>query len=110
MRNALLRYRIIAYTVGVGLILLVFVAMPLKYFADSPTMVAIVGTAHGFLYMLYVVHVLELAFRCRWSLVRSLVIAAAGTIPFLSFVAERNVARDVGSRLETVGEPVAQRA
>ena len=90
---ALTRYRVMAYIVGVGLVLLVLVAMPLKYFADSPGMVAVVGTAHGFLFLFYVLAALDLAVRARFTLVRTFLVVVAGTVPFLSFVAERIVTR-----------------
>jgi integral membrane protein len=92
---ALFRYRVLAYIVGVGLLLLVVVAVPLKYLADAPTMVAIVGPLHGFLFFLYVLSALELALRGRWSPVRTVLVLVAGTIPFLSFVAERWVTEHV---------------
>lgn len=91
MRGALLRYRAMAYVVGVWLIVLVLVAVPLKYLADSPTMVEIVGPVHGFLYMVYLVTAVDLAFRARWPPVRTVLVMLAGTIPFLSFYAERKV-------------------
>jgi integral membrane protein len=94
VRGALLFYRVLAYTVGVGLLILVLVAMPLKYFADSPTLVAIVGPLHGFLYMVYLVAAVNLAFRARWSPVKTVLVMLAGTIPFVSFVAERKVTAD----------------
>ena len=53
MRASLLFYRVLAYVVGVGLIILVLVGVPLKYLADSPGVVAVVGPMHGFLYMVY---------------------------------------------------------
>lgn len=91
MRAALLFYRVLAYVVGVGLLILVLVAMPLKYLADSPTLVAVVGPLHGFLYMIYLVAAVNLAFRARWSPVKTVLVMLAGTIPFVSFVAERKV-------------------
>lgn len=94
MRSALLFYRVLAYVVGVGLLVLVLVAMPLKYLADSPTLVAIVGPLHGFLYMVYLVAAVNLAFRARWSPVKTVLVMLAGTIPFVSFVAERKVTAD----------------
>ena len=100
MAAALTRYRVLAYIVGVGLLLLVLVAMPLKYFADSPGMVAVVGTAHGFLFLVYVLTALDLAVRARFSLVWTVAVLLAGTIPFLSFVAERRVTRDVRAQLD----------
>lgn len=88
---ALLRYRIIAVVVGVGLILLVLVGMPLKYFGDNPTVVAIVGPAHGALYVLYLIAGFDLAQRSKWSWKGTLAVLVAGTIPLMSFVAERVV-------------------
>jgi len=55
MSAALLRFRVVAYVVGVFLLVLVFVAVPLKYLADQPALAAVVGTLHGFLYMVYLV-------------------------------------------------------
>ena len=87
----LTRFRVMAYVTGVMLLVLVFVAMPLKYFFGQPLLVAIVGMAHGFLYMAYIVITLLLAERCRWRPVDALVILVAGTIPLASFFAERRV-------------------
>jgi integral membrane protein len=92
MSGALLRYRVLAYVVGVFLLVLVFVAVPLKYLADSPTLSAIVGPLHGFLYMVYLVVAFDLAVRSKWSFRRTILILLAGTVPVMSFVAERKVA------------------
>ena len=94
MRGALTRYRVMAYVVGVWLIVLVLVAMPLKYVWDRPGLVEVVGPVHGFLYMAYLVTVLDLAFRARWSPVKTVLVMLAGTVPFVSFVAERRVTRE----------------
>lgn len=91
MNAALKRYRVAAYVVGVFLLVLAFVAMPLKYLADEPTLVAIVGPLHGFLYMVYLAVAFDLAVRAKWSLRRTVLVLLAGTVPVLSFVAERKV-------------------
>ncbi|MGH8868563.1 MAG: DUF3817 domain-containing protein [Actinomycetes bacterium] len=91
MSSALTRYRVMAYVVGVMLLVLVLVAMPLKYAGDNESLVSVVGPLHGFLYVLYLLTVLDLAVRYRWTLLRSVAVMLAGTIPFLSFVAERKV-------------------
>jgi integral membrane protein len=91
MSAALTRFRVMAYVVGVLLLLLVFVAMPLKYFADQPGMVAIVGPMHGFLYMVYLVTAFDLAVRAKWPFGRTILVLLAGTVPGMSFVAERKV-------------------
>lgn len=88
---AMRRYRVGAYVVGVGLLVLVLAAMPLKYFADQPLLVAIVGPIHGFLYMGYLALTADLGVKARWPVGKLLLVALAGTIPFVSFVAERKV-------------------
>jgi integral membrane protein len=93
--GALLRYRILAYVVGVGLIVLVLIGVPLRYAADYDGVVAVVGPLHGFLYMVYLALVLDLARRCRWNPIRMILVMAAGTVPFLSFVAEHYTTRAV---------------
>lgn len=93
VRAALLRYRVAAWVVGVGLLVLVLVGVPLKYLGHDPRVVEVVGPLHGFLYMAYLLLVADLSYKLRWRPVRIVLIAAAGTIPFLSFVAERRVTR-----------------
>jgi integral membrane protein len=103
MRSALLRYRVIAWVVGVLLVVLTLVGMPLKYGKDDETVVAVVGPVHGFAYMVYLVFAADLARRARWPLGRTILLLLAGTVPFVSFVAERVVTRAV--RSGTVEEP-----
>jgi integral membrane protein len=93
--GALLRYRIVAWVVGVGLVVLVLIGVPLQTAGHNDTVVKIVGPLHGFLYMLYLVLVLDLARRCRWNPIRMILVMAAGTVPFLSFVAEHYTTRAV---------------
>ena len=105
MQGALTRYRIIAYIVGVVLIALVVVGMPLKYLGDNDSVVAAVGPAHGFLFMVYLVLTFDLGRRAGWPLSRMLLVMLAGTIPFLSFWAERKVTRSwIGSPAPVLAE------
>ena len=89
----MLRYRVMAYVVGTLLIILVCIGMPLKYIWDNDTVVMYAGIAHGWLYMTLLITAFDLGRRARWSWKRLILIALAGTIPFLSFVAERTVTR-----------------
>jgi integral membrane protein len=88
---ALLRYRVMAYVVGCMLLVLTLVAMPIKYIGHNDTPVAIVGVGHGILYAIFFLVTLDLAVRARWRPLSALAVVVAGTIPFLSFVAERKV-------------------
>ena len=92
--GALVRFRVLAYIVGVGLLALVG-AMLLKYLGDNPKPMAIVGPAHGFLYAVYVLFAFDLALKARWSVKGTLLVLVAGMIPFLSFVVERRVTHKV---------------
>jgi integral membrane protein len=93
--GALLRYRVMALVTGTLLVLLVFVAVPLNWWAHVHGPVAVVGTAHGFLFMAYLVSALDLGVRRRWPLVKLGLVMIAGTVPFASFVAERKISREV---------------
>ncbi|HUR51395.1 MAG TPA: DUF3817 domain-containing protein [Mycobacteriales bacterium] len=93
--GALLRYRVMAWVVGTLLVLLVCLAVPLKYWADEPTPTTVLGIAHGYLYMTLLLTIADLWRRRRFPLVAVLLVALAGTIPFLSFVAEREVTKRV---------------
>lgn len=93
--GALLRYRVMAIVTGTLLLILVFVAVPLKYLGDHPGPASVVGVAHGFLFMVYLVATLDLGVRLRWNPIKLVVVMACGTIPFASFVAERRISREV---------------
>ena len=104
------RYRILAYIVGTFLIVLFFVGIPLQVWANNDVVVHYVGMLHGFLYLVYCLVCLELAFRYRLHWFRLLLMAAAGFVPFLSFVMERKTtallrAREAAAVTEPAGIP-----
>ena len=107
MRNALIRYRVMAYVVGVLLIVLTCVGMPLKYVWGNDSVVTATGIAHGWLYMLLIITAIDLGRRAGWSWLRLLLIALAGTVPFVTFVAEHYATKDVKAKLaEEEAHPV----
>lgn len=99
MKAALTRYRVMSYIVGTLLIVLFFVAMPLRYIGGDPTLSAIVGPVHGFLYVLYLVTAFDVSRRAGWPLKQTLLVLLAGTVPVVSFFAERWVTRQVEPKL-----------
>jgi integral membrane protein len=107
LKSPLDRYRLLAYIVGVGLVTLVFVGVPLKYWAHSPGVAKVVGTAHGFLYIVYLVTVLELGLRYRLKPLRMLALASAGFVPFVSFIAERSTTAYIRGRSTPVLSPAS---
>jgi integral membrane protein len=77
--------------------------MPLKYFADMPLLVAIVGPLHGFLYMVYLVTAFDLAVRAKWAFGRTILVLLAGTVPVMTFVAEHKVTGWVRAKIPAAG-------
>lgn len=98
MNAALTRYRVMAYLTGVMLIVLL-TGTAIRLTTGNDTLVTIVGPAHGFLYMVYLVTAFDLAVRAKWRFVRTVLVLLAGTVPFVSFVAERAVTRWVRADL-----------
>ncbi|MGH3964152.1 MAG: DUF3817 domain-containing protein [Pseudonocardiaceae bacterium] len=86
-----------AYATGVMLLVLTL-SMVLRYgFADERLVWS--GPVHGFLYMGYLVSTVLLGTSMRWRPGRMVLVALAGTIPLMSFVAERSVTREVRASL-----------
>ena len=102
VRGALLRYRVMAFVVGVTL--LVFcVAIVRKYVFDAGDD-QLIAQVHGFLFMIYALFGLDLGFRMRWSVGRLVLMIVSGMVPFLSFYAEHKVTGWVRAEL---GEPAS---
>ena len=99
MRAALLRYRVMAYVVGCLLVVLTLVGLPLKYIWHDGRVVTWTGIPHGWLYMALLITAFDLGRRAKWGWKRLLLIALAGTVPFLSFVAERSATKNVREQL-----------
>lgn len=114
LEAALRRYRLAATVVGVLLIVLCLVGLPLNeahllnpaWFpvGTRPQQVGsaisqYLGVAHGYLYMLFVVLAFVLSRKARWDLGFTLVTLLCGTVPVLSFWAERRATRRVREQL-----------
>lgn len=95
MEAAVRRYRVMAYVVGTALVVLVFVAMPVKYIGGQPALSSIVSPIHGLLYMVYLVCAFDLYRRASWPLSRMVSMVAAGLVPFLAFFVERKISHEV---------------
>jgi integral membrane protein len=86
---ALNRFRLIAWLEGLSYLLLLFIAMPLKYLADMPLAVKYTGWAHGLLFVLYMIVLLEVAIRYKWSLKQMALGFIASLLPFGPFIFDK---------------------
>ncbi|MEU7985875.1 DUF3817 domain-containing protein [Streptosporangium canum] len=102
--SALKPFRILAYVVGVMLLVLV-TCIVLRYGFDIEGPSKIVSPIHGFLYMLYLVAAMNLGMKARWSWPYIVGVMLAGTVPLLSFVFERKVTRRVEAELAAAPTP-----
>jgi len=94
LRTPLGRFRLIGMLEGVSFLLLLFVAMPLKYVADIPGPVTVVGMIHGALFALYLAAAAYMAFAAGWRLPRVLGAVAAAILPFGPFVFDLRLRAD----------------
>ncbi len=107
-RGVLLRYRVMAFTTAALLIVLVFVGIPLQAAAGRPGVVNVVGTLHGFLYIVYLVTAFSLTWRLRIPKWQMVLVLLAGTVPFCAFVAERKMTRRVQALAPPGARPRAE--
>lgn len=86
--------RLVAILEGISYILLLFVAMPAKYFFGRPELVRYTGMVHGWLFVVYVLILVLLHFRCRWTLQKTSLGFLLSLVPFGTFYAERKLFRE----------------
>lgn len=84
-------FNVVAFLEGVSLLLLLFLAMPLKYFFDKPFLVENIGMAHGILFIAYIVLATVIKFDLKWSIKTYLLVCIASVIPFGTFIVENKI-------------------
>lgn len=87
------RLRLVAFLEGVSFLLLLGVAMPLKYLASLPIAVRIVGAVHGVLFLLFCLLLVLVMRERRWSLGRGAAGLLASLIPFGTFIIDARFKR-----------------
>ncbi|MDB4973865.1 MAG: ydzA1 [Myxococcaceae bacterium] len=92
--SALAQLRVAAFFEGVSLLVLVLVAMPLKYLAGMPLATRVVGSVHGLLFLVFVVTLFRVASELSWPLGRSLLALLASVVPFGTFWLDRSLKRE----------------
>ena len=91
LHNPLERLRLVSVLEGASLLLLLGVAMPLKYVLHLPAAVRVVGMAHGLLFVAYVLLLIQNTLELRWSAGKFGLGLVLSVVPGGAFWAERRL-------------------
>ncbi|MGV9993249.1 DUF3817 domain-containing protein [Streptomyces sp. NPDC003374] len=109
-KSVLTRYRVMAYVTGVLLVLLTLGVIA-KYVLDidgAADFTRVVGIAHGWLYVIYLVFAFDLGSKAKWPVGKQLWVLLAGTIPTAAFFVERKVSHELGARVQDASPAAAE--
>jgi len=87
-------YRYTALVEAISYLILLFIAMPLKYIWDIPDGVKYMGWIHGVLFLFYFVILIAAAFKYRWSILRVVYYLIASVLPFLPFFFDKKLKQE----------------
>ncbi len=87
--------RLVALLEGASFLVLLFIAMPLKYLAGLPLAVRIVGTVHGGLFVIFLAVLYRAGRERGWPLRRWLIAFVSSVVPFGTFVFDRSLRREI---------------
>ncbi len=89
--SSLQLFRKVAVAEGLSYILLLFVAMPLKYWADMPLAVKYTGWVHGLLFVLYCGCLVMAWQERKWKFSKAVFIFVASLLPFAPFIVDKRL-------------------
>lgn len=94
MKTPISRFRLIGFYEGLSFLLLLGIAMPLKYFFDMPLFVKYVGWAHGVLFILYMYALLQVALVHKWTVGKAAAGVVASLLPFGPFILDKKLLKN----------------
>jgi len=89
------RLRVIGFIEGVSFLLILFITMPLKYYAEMPGPNKVIGMVHGLLFVLYVLAVVQCKIEYNWPSKKTFLALLASIVPFGTFWADAKLFRQV---------------
>ena len=93
--KVLKNFKIIAIAEGISFLVLLLIAMPLKYMMQIPEPVKYLGWAHGVLFVLYGILLLQVFIVVKWSFIKTLVAFLVSFIPFGTFWLDARINKEV---------------
>ncbi|GAB3526498.1 DUF3817 domain-containing protein [Pontibacter brevis] len=91
MKTPISRLRTVGIYEGISYLLLLGIGMPLKYMLGIPEVVKYVGWAHGVLFILYMVALLQVTLVHRWSIMKVAAGVIASLLPFGPFILDKKL-------------------
>jgi integral membrane protein len=98
LTNPLARLRLIGAVEGASFLLLLFIAMPLKYFGGMPQYVTVIGGIHGALWIAYVASIIDVRRSITWPWARCATAFVASVLPFGPFLLEPSLRAEQQAR------------
>lgn len=92
--KAIKQLRWIGIAEGISFVVLLLIAMPIKYIYGNPLPVKYTGWAHGVLFMIYLYAVLKATLTLKWSLGRTALFFAASFVPLATFFLDVNLKKE----------------
>ncbi len=89
--NKIHQLRMVGIAEGISFLVLLFIAMPLKYAAGFPLAVTVVGSIHGFLFIAYVIAMIRALLEHKWGLKKISGVFVAALLPFGTFILDRKL-------------------
>ena len=93
--NVLKQFRLVAIAEGISFLVLLFIAMPLKYGADMPLAVKYTGWVHGLLFVFYIYALLQVWQQYKWNLRMMSLAMLASVLPFGTFYFEKKYLNNI---------------
>ncbi len=94
MFNPLTQFKIISIAEAISFLVLLGIAMPLKYLAGQPEAVRIAGSIHGGLFILYILAIVRAAYYGKWPIRWIGEAVVASILPFGPFIFDRKLQRE----------------
>ncbi len=88
-------FRLVAIVEGLSLLVLFFIAMPLKYYYGMPEVVSVVGLIHGILFLIFIAFSSVLSQKKGWSDKFHFLVIVSSMIPFATFYMDRKLKAQV---------------
>lgn len=92
------KLRLAGFIEGISYLVLLFIAMPLKYMANIPEAVKIVGWIHGALFIWFVIALLNVMATQKWKIIKSFFAFLSSLIPFGTFVLDNYLKKEETTR------------